>query len=141
MTIKINKKQTWTMGKFMKQAWETADLQHFGKPISYDNNTYYLTIHDSQKKIQGALVCKESAGVIRVSELIIAPDHQRQGLGKQLMLKVEKLAKQHEVHKIYLETGKDWEAVKFYQSLGYQITGQHPKHHFKQDFVVFSKFL
>lgn len=76
-----------------------------------------------------------------IDELIIKQEQQGKGIGKMLMHKAEEIAGQQKLHKIYLDTGKDWPAVKFYESLGYQKTGELLKHFESIDYIVFSKFL
>lgn len=56
------------------------------------------------------------------------------------MEEVERIAKRHNAHKLYLQTGKDWESVPFYESLGYKITGELLNHYFHQTFVELTKF-
>jgi len=51
------------------------------------------------------------------------------------------LAKRERVHKIFLETGKTWKVRKFYEKLGYNKTGDLPKHFAKQDYIEYTKLL
>jgi ribosomal protein S18 acetylase RimI-like enzyme len=57
------------------------------------------------------------------------------------MERAEAIAKQYKLHKVYLDTGKNWKAAKFYESLGYKKTGELPKHLEQQDYIEYSKFL
>lgn len=50
-------------------------------------------------------------GVMHIDSLIVKHEKHRQGIGKILMNTSEEIAKEKNVHKIYLETGKDWEEV------------------------------
>lgn len=63
------------------------------------------------------------------------------GIGKSLMDKAEELAIKEKMHKIYLETGKNWDVAEFYKKLGYEQTGVLPQHYQRQDYIILSKFL
>ena len=54
-------------------------------------------------------------------------------------MKAENFGKKLGAHKVYLKTGKGWEAEKFYQKLGYKNVAILRKHHLKKDFVVYEK--
>ncbi len=55
--------------------------------------------------------------------------------------KAEELAKENGAHKIYLETGKDWNTIEFYEPLGYKVSAELPDHYSHVDFVQMTKFL
>ena len=78
---------------------------------------------------------------MHINYLIVAHDKKGQGIGKLLTLKAEEFGKKLGAHKAHLITGKDWKAAKFYEKLGYKKIATLSKHHFKQDFVVYEKFL
>ncbi|MDO8424695.1 MAG: GNAT family N-acetyltransferase, partial [bacterium] len=63
------------------------------------------------------------------------------GMGRKLMEQVEAFSKKMRAHKIYLFTGKNWNAGRFYETLGYKKTADLPKHFFEVDFVIYSKML
>jgi len=79
--------------------------------------------------------------VVYVGNIIVTEESRGKGVGKILMKKVEELAVKMNAHKIWLITGCDWPAGKFYESLGYKIEARFPNHHFHKDFVVYSKFI
>lgn len=139
--IKIRRKDTWDMGNFRKKEWLDADFEHFGKVVDYQTDSYYFQAMSQEGKTIGVLICKVTAGVAYIDDLLVAKEYRKQGVGKLLVLKMEDFLKNEGVHKIYFYTGKNWEATKFYQRLGYKITAELPMHHFKQDFVQFSKLL
>ena len=78
---------------------------------------------------------------MHIEAIIIKHDNYGHGVGKMLMEKAEILATENKLHKIYLETGKTWDATRFYEALGYQVTGELPNHFENQDYVEYSKFL
>ena len=141
MKLKILRKKTEDVKNFDIREWKIADKEHFDSPTNWKEEKYYLLALDEKGKIIGTLGMEIEAGTAHVKTLIVSKDKQRQGIGKRLMEKAEKLSRKHRAHKVYLETGKDWQAAKFYKSLGYKITAALPMHHFKNDYVMFSKFL
>jgi N-acetylglutamate synthase-like GNAT family acetyltransferase len=60
-----------------------------------------------------------------VSAIVVNPDDRRKGIGRFMMDYAEKLAKKYGCKGMWLVSGfaREEEAHKFYQQLGYQITG------------------
>jgi len=125
---------------FVKSQWPIADKVHFGHEVEWKKEKKALIAKDDVQ-IVGVLEYTIQAGVMYIDEIIIAHDQQGKGIGKMLMEHVEEIATNDHLHKIYLDTGATWPAVKFYEALGYIKTGDLPKHLAGQDYVIFSKFL
>ncbi len=126
--------------EFQKAEWIPADLTHFGRKIDWEKENKVFTATEDGKLV-GVLEFSIQAGVMHIEALIVKHDEYRRGIGKMLMQKAETLASQRRLHKIYLETGKTWDATKFYEALGYKVTGELPNHFEKQDYVEYTKFL
>ena len=126
--------------KFQENEWQPADIEHFGRTIDWKKEKKILKALEGAKLV-GVLELTIQSGVMHIDSLIVKHDRQGQGIGKELMEKAESVARQNKLHKIYLDTGKNWGAVKFYEALGYIKTGELPKHLELQDYVEFSKFL
>lgn len=140
ITISFKEKMTPTLLAFVKKEWEIADREHYGKAIDWKKQTLFITAIEN-KQLIGLLELTYDAGVMYIQEVIVAHTHHNNGIGTMLMLKAEDIAKKEKLHKIYLETGKDWSACKFYEKLGYIKTGELPKHSMGKDYVHYSKFL
>lgn len=138
MKLKITKKGSKKFGKFSEQQWPHANREHFGRDIEWITKNHVLELYENDDMV-GALELKIEGGVAFISTLIVALEKQGKGIGKQLVKKAEEIANKSNAYKIYLVTGKDWESVKFYEALGYEITAQHPNHYFQKDFVEFTK--
>jgi len=65
---------------------------------------------------------EESTGEIH--SFFVDPNHQRKGIGRLLWTKILHRAKQQNLTKLHLDS--DPAAVAFYQTLGFEITGQVP---------------
>ena len=120
--------------------WKKADLTHFGQAVDWTKKEFHLKVTKNRKTV-GYVKFAIEAGVCNIQEIIVAHDHQGQGIGRELMKETEKIAKESKVHKITLTTGKGWPSEKFYQALGYKQTGVLEKHSFKKDHVIYSKFI
>ncbi|MBD2363924.1 GNAT family N-acetyltransferase [Anabaena minutissima FACHB-250] len=79
-------------------------------------------IRDAQGEIVGGLIGKTHWGWLCVSHLWVAEALRGQGYGQQLLLEAEKAAKQRCCSHAYLDTFS-FQALGFYQRLGYQIFG------------------
>lgn len=140
MKIKILRRKNKSLKDFWKKEWFNADLEHWGRHTKWEEKTYFIEALEEEKLV-GFLEMSIQAGVVKVRDLIIANDNRRKGVGKELMLAAEKLARKYKAHKIYLITGRGWIAEEFYKSIGYEKIGVLKKHSFRHDFVQFSKFL
>lgn len=140
MKIKISSKGSKKLKEFNKKEWQQANLEHFGHALDWNTKHYILAAYDNQDLV-GTLSLKIEAGVAYIGTMLIAKDKRRKGIGQNLMDKAQQIAKQNNAHKIYLQTGKDWQSVQFYEKLGYKITGQLPNHYFHKDFVELTLFI
>lgn len=136
--IKISD-STWKETKeFGEKEWPLANIEHFGKNVDFNSKKIlFKAVEDV--KIVGIIKGDLDGGVIHITHLLVAHDKRGSGIGKALAFKVEEFGKENGAHKVYLTTGKGWEAEKFYQKLGYKKVGVLRKHHFKKDFVVYEK--
>lgn len=133
-------KITKTIEDFEKKEWEFADIEHFGREIDWKKDKRVL-IASENNEVLGVLELTIQSGVMHVEGLIIKHNCYGKGIGKSLMQKAEEIAANNNLHKIYLETGKNWKATKFYDSLGYKVTGELPNHMEHQDYIEYTKFL
>ena len=123
--------------------WGEEDLVHYGRPVSWDSWEpewhHFKAIADGE--VVGALVAYHLGGVLFLNRIIVRKDKRRQQIGQQLLQSVEEFARGHQLHKIQLETGRDWLSNKFYERNGYKITGELPQHFYGKDFVVYTKLI
>ncbi len=140
ITLQREKAETPQIAAFTKKAWEVADLRHYGEKIDWTKEKCFIQAYD-EGILVGSLELDFMAGVMHILDVIVDPIQQQQGIGTLLMQSAETLAKEKSLHKIFLETGKTWDACKFYEKLGYKKTGDLPNHYLQQDYVEYSKFL
>lgn len=138
--IKIIKTFKKSVKDFNEKAWHNVDFEHFGKRVEWKEKKFrFKALKD--ERIVGTISGKFESGVLHVSALIVDADERGKGIGKALMQKAEDFGINLGAHKINLETGADWEARKFYESIGYHKEADLPNHYFHHDFVAYSKFL
>jgi predicted N-acetyltransferase YhbS len=138
--INISKSTNKELKDFGKKEWAIVDLEHYGKNIDYQQKDFIFKATENGK-IVGSIKFSHETGVLYIAYLIVAHDKRGLGIGKSLVLKAEEEAKKLKAHKIYLVTGKGWDAEKFYQSLGYEQAGILKNHNFHKDFIAYEKFI
>ncbi|MBZ5529546.1 MAG: GNAT family N-acetyltransferase [Acidobacteriia bacterium] len=126
--------------KFNEEEWHDVDIEHYGRKVDYTEKEFIFKATENGKII-GTISGKHKAGVLYIDYLIVAKSKRKKGIGKMLMNAAEEFGKTFNAHKIHLMTGKDWQAAKFYEDLGYKKVAEIPMHHFKKDFVIYEKFL
>jgi ribosomal protein S18 acetylase RimI-like enzyme len=141
MKVKMYKKSgTPRVQSFIDREWQKADTEHFKRRVRWNPAERTLVAYD-KNRIVGAMEFYIAAGVAYPSTLVVAQAHRKEGIGRELMNEIERIAKEKGAHKIYLETGKSWSAVRFYKKLGYQVTAELPNHFFHVNFLLLTKLL
>lgn len=128
---------------FKNHEWELIHPKHYGHKLDWaywDQRPLNLEAKVG-KEIVGALKGGFIAGVLEIFEIIVKHDQLGQGIGKALLEKAEAWAKQNGGHEVFLATGTKWDAVGFYEKMGYAKVAEFPNHYSKTDFVIFRKFL
>jgi len=125
---------------FSIREWHTVDIEHYGKPVEWNLKEFLFKAVD-EDGVVGMISGKHESGVLYIEDVLVGQNARRKGIGKKLMKHTEVYGKKLGAHKAYLITGKNWEAAKFYESLGYNKCGDLPDHHFHKDFVAYSKKL
>ncbi|HEA46391.1 MAG TPA: GNAT family N-acetyltransferase [Candidatus Pacearchaeota archaeon] len=86
------------------------------------NSEIYIS---TENKIEGVLIFQVEqwweGKVIIIQDLVVSYKFQKKGIGKNLMVFIEKYAKKIKAKRIYFETNKKSSAIKFYKKMGYKI--------------------
>ncbi|MEW5805132.1 MAG: GNAT family N-acetyltransferase [Patescibacteria group bacterium] len=143
MRIVLAKNKTPELGRFGKREWALVNPEHFGKEINwgYAKKKEFRFVAKEGEKILGVLSGHYLLGVMYIGALIVSHLERRRGVGIKLIRYAENYARKHNLHLIYLEAGADWQAVKFYRSLGYKSVFRFRKFFGKKDFLFFVKYL
>lgn len=140
MKIVCNNQETSKIREFLKKEWTTADKERFGRNIELAAKEISLAALDRQEVV-GILQLEIGEGVMKIKNLIVGNQFKRQGIGRRLIKKAEKLAKENDCHKLFLITPKGFNAVDFYKAMGFKQTGELKKHYLKKDWLEFSKYI
>ncbi len=138
--IKIIRTSKNSVKAFNEETWHGVDFEHFGKRVEWKERKFRFKALDG-KRIVGTISGKFESGVLHVGALIVDESERGKGIGKALMLKAEEFGAKLGAHKIFLETGSDWKACKFYESIGYKKEADLPDHYYHIDHVIYSKYL
>jgi len=115
-------------------------------PAPYINSSFTKEILNSETSEKNTFhfLVKSGIEVIGILKLIVGEDipkiplprpmylekiyllrkHTGKGYGKQVLLQVEKLAKEHSAKSIWLATMKKGFPLRFYQNIGFEIIGE-----------------
>ena len=141
ISISNRKSKTDEYKKFEKTEWATVDKEHYDKrDIDFESKYFFLEAKE-KGVLFGVTDMKIQAGVCEIDTVLISHKKRGEGIGRQLMQRVEEIVKKEGAHKLFLITGKHWRAVNFYNSLGYKITGERKNDLGNIDFVEFTKFI
>jgi ribosomal protein S18 acetylase RimI-like enzyme len=140
MTIKQVKRISKKIKDFEKEGWYKADIEHYGKVRPYSKKEYKFVSENSNGDITGVLDFLVEANVGYIDNLLVGEEYRGMGVGKSLILFIEKFAKEQGCTKIWLDTEEGWGAVDFYKKMGYNITGTHEDHHLGNRAFIFTKF-
>lgn len=138
--IKIEKGKVKEIDNFENPEWNKLDLPHYGRPVQWQEKKFRFKAVENGI-ILGTISGKYESEVVYISTVIVSEKSRGKGIGEMLIKKVEELGKKMKAHKVWLNTGCDWEARKFYEKLGYKVEGELKNHYFNKDFVIYSKFI
>lgn len=141
MTIKnATKSDLLRLDTFKEIEWPSVDDAHFENRELVDFDEQELTlIAEEGEEIAGYIKIRTEMGTCEIESLIVGSKFRNKGIATQLVLKAEELCKEMKLHKIFLETGVNWEAKKLYEKLGYEVVCVLKNHYANKDFVLMEK--
>ena len=119
MKIKISTSPQLAHEEAIKQMLSNYNLSHTAAIKDCINESLEIILEENNQII-GGLLGRSLWGTLEIQSLVIAEDYRKKGLGRDLMLKAEKIARQRGCHYISLNTFS-FQASGFYQNLGYKI--------------------
>jgi ribosomal protein S18 acetylase RimI-like enzyme len=141
MNIEVGSKQDHAASQFKKAEWKLADREHYGQGVDWESKENFYLKATEADQLLGILEMEIKLGVASIDTVIVAKDQRRRGIGRGLILRAEEIAQDKGSHKMFLYTGKTWEANELYAALGYKPTAEQSNHYLHHDFVEYSKFL
>jgi ribosomal protein S18 acetylase RimI-like enzyme len=122
--------------------WPSVDAAHFEDRELVDFDEHELTlIAEEGEEVAGYIKIRTEMGTCEIESLIVGNKFRNKGVATQLVLRAEDLCKRMKIHKIFLETGVNWEAKKLYEKLGYESVCVLKKHYANKDFVLMEKIV
>ena len=136
--IKISKVVKSKATVFNESEWDAVNDVHFGKGIRWNEKAFRFKSTENGKTV-GLIFGKHESGTVYVSNIIVAKDQRRKGIGTKLMQKAEEFGKKFGDHKIWLITGVHYSEDPFFKKLGFKRQAILPNHYFHKNFIVYTK--
>lgn len=90
----------------------------------------------------GFSLCDEDGGVVWISWLVVLPQWQRQGIGKEILKKTEDYARQHHFHKVWCDTRTiNLPSMTMLQSCNWARVAELRNHWHNQDYYLWEHML
>ena len=147
MEVKIETATITLLDKLFKIEEQCFDQEAFTKrQISYlltDYNTIAL-VAKTDSDIAGFIITQveveENTEFGHIITINVPPNYRRKGIATKLLQEIEALLKQKGISECRLEVREDnSQAIKLYQSLGYQTIGKLEKYYGKKHGLYFKK--
>ena len=131
--------------QFLRDEWISANIDQFGRDISEEmNKPITITAFDesSPPQIVGVGLCLIVGNTLRLTHLLIKEEFRKGGgIGSKILQKVEKLAREHNWHKIRLSTSEKHQNISFYLKNGYEVEAELQDDAFHCTWYIMSKFI
>jgi GNAT superfamily N-acetyltransferase len=110
--------------------YSNHDNDSFKEVIESPTNYFYVVEVDGKlvgfANMSTRRVVRYPIPIAELDELYIDPEYRKQGVGKELMLKIETTARQKGCYRVYIESASKFTtAHKFYEGIGYTNYGYH----------------
>lgn len=90
---------------------DPSDLQ-----VAFSNSMFMCFVYDSGKLVAAGRALADGRDCSYICDVAVHPDHQGRGLGREVVLKLVDLSKDHKKIILYAAAGKDL----FYKKLGFK---------------------
>lgn len=102
----------------------------------------HVLVAEVDGKIVGTATGIEKHESLHVCSVAVDPAFGGQGIARCLMHELEKIAREKNCYKLFLQTAWSMtEAIALYRKLGYEQEGYQRKHFYGEDFLMFGKLL
>ncbi len=114
----INYKQEEIIKLYLSVGWINYTERPEMLKEAYSNSLYMIGAYDGDNLIGIIRVVGDGHSIIYIQDIIVQPDYQRRGIGKDLLERV--LEKYAHVYQKILLTMNEEKTVKFYESVGFE---------------------
>lgn len=102
----------------------------------------HVLVAETDERIVGTATGIEEHESLHVCSVAVDPVFGDQGIARCLMHTLEKIAREKNCYKLFLQTAWSMtEAIALYRKLGYEQEGYQRKHFYGEDFLMFGKVL
>jgi len=123
---------------FNEAEWQEVNKNHFGPGVKWNTTKFAFKATEDNETV-GLIFGKHESGTIYVSNIIVAKEKRRQGIGTRLIKEAEKFGKKFGDHKIWLISGKHYAEDLFFEKLGFKKEAFLPDLFFHRGFFVYTK--
>ena len=104
-----------------------------------EENTIFLV--EKQKDVLGFLIAEDLVDSINILLIATKKENQKKGIGSALLKELEKIAKQKNIQKIWLEVKEtNISAIKFYESQNFKLLTRRKKYYKTgEDAIIYEK--
>jgi len=114
----INYKQEEIIKLYLSVGWINYTERPEMLKEAYKSSLYTIGAYDGDDLIGIIRVVGDGHSIIYIQDIIVLPDYQRRGIGKDLLERV--LEKYAHVYQKILLTMNEEKTVKFYESVGFE---------------------
>ncbi|MFX1367264.1 MAG: GNAT family N-acetyltransferase [Promethearchaeota archaeon] len=101
-----------------------------------------ILVAEIEDEIIGTITGIAENESMKISSFAVHPAHQGNRIGQKLLLAIEEIAVKNGCNKTFLfTTWPMFEAIRLYNSLGYEKEGHLRRHFYGEDLLIFSKHL
>ncbi|MBR9680097.1 MAG: GNAT family N-acetyltransferase [Candidatus Altiarchaeota archaeon] len=103
---------------------------------------FFLLAEEKNSVIGLALFKPLKSGIVSLNKIYVRKSNRKKGVGRMLVEFIENIAKEQGKHKlVILAQADNKDALKFYESVGFEQEGQLKKHYWGFDYVSLGKQL
>jgi len=106
--------------------YDIEPLNQSLESIQHDFSHYLFLKAEYHGEIIGSVRIRKYEDVCWIGKLIVSPQFQNKGIGHKLMTESEKIFPDVKRYELFT-AGKSIKNIRFYESLGYKITGSVPE--------------
>ena len=115
--IKISKAR---IGEELISDWQKLDNIKYGSGNHWFEKRFRFKATENGRLL-GTIDGKFEPGIVYIGTMMTTEKARGKGIGTKLINYVEGLGKKLGTHRIWLYTGKDWQANLFYKKLGFKM--------------------
>jgi putative acetyltransferase len=123
-------------------AKDGAEHSFYAQFNKIDKIRYVVLAYEHDKPLGCGAIKEFGKNAMEVKRMYVLPDHRKKGIASQVLSELEKWAKELQVDRCVLETGKRLpEAIALYKKKGYKAIPNYGQYIGKDNSVCFEKEL